>query len=98
MNGRQEIFEAQTQNVRALNRAWKKLNITLNNAIRKSDSHAIRIHTKVLVLVFCAWAEASFSKLIHTPYGFSNDEITQIKDEQKKAAWKQGGKDALNLL
>jgi hypothetical protein len=30
-------------------------------------------------LIFCAWAEANFSKVIHTPYGFELDEINQIK-------------------
>ncbi len=37
------------------------------------------VQTKILALVFSAWAEARFSKLIHTPYGFDLNEIRQIK-------------------
>ena len=41
-------------------------------------------------LVFCAWAECNFSKLIHTPHGFELNEIDQIKTKAKNdivAGW-----------
>ena len=42
--------------------------------------------------MFCAWAEANFSKVLHTPYGFELDEIQQVqaaKAEGITAAWKK---------
>jgi len=86
-----EVYRAQTQNVRALNRAWKQMNRTINHSLRKGDHISAQAHTKALVLVFCAWSEAFFSKLIHTPYGFTNDEIDQIKHKYQQdgleASW-----------
>jgi len=45
----------------------------LNLCIRYSG------HYKLLIQVYCAYAEALFSKTIHTPYGLSINEIEQIK-------------------
>lgn len=88
-----KLFHAHTENVRALKTAWRHTNIVLNNAIRKGDTAAIQTHTRSLVLVFCAWAEASFLKLIYTPHGFDNTEVTQIQDELNsnslEAAWEK---------
>jgi len=44
-------------------------------------------------LLFCAWAEANFSKVLHTPYGFDLGEIEQVQaaknDDGIVAAWKK---------
>jgi hypothetical protein len=74
-----EIYRAQVQNTRTLSRAWNQLKRQINLALRKGDDASAQIHTMLLALLFCAWAEANFSKLIHTPYGFEIDEIDQIK-------------------
>jgi hypothetical protein len=74
-----EVYRAQVENTRTLSRAWNQLKRQINLALRKGDDASTQIHTKLLALLFCAWAEANFSKLIHTPYGFKIDEIDQIK-------------------
>lgn len=73
------IFEAQTQNVRGLNSAMKQVHRSINAALRSDQKATAEALTKVYALLFCGWAEANFSKIIHTPYGFELDEIAQIK-------------------
>jgi hypothetical protein len=77
---RLDIFRAQTKNVQKLNQVRKQINRTINYALRKGDTTSAEIHTRVLALIFCAWVEAQFSKVVHTPYGFTLDEIRQIKE------------------
>jgi hypothetical protein len=73
------VYRAQTENVRMLNQARKQINRAIHYALRKGDIVSSQVQTRVLALVFCAWVEASFSKAIHTPYGFTLEEIDQIK-------------------
>ncbi len=73
------IFKAQTENVRNINKTWKHVQRTINLELTHDNPTAASVHTKLLALVFCAWSEANFSKLIHTPHGFELDEIQQIK-------------------
>ena len=87
-----DVFVAQTENVRALEQAWKHINKSLNAAYSGSDTTSAEIHTKVLAQVYCAFAEAVFSKVIHTPDGLTLDEISQVKSQGKKsivAGWKK---------
>jgi len=91
------VFRAQVENVRELTTAKRHLNRAVNLALRKADSASARIHTKVLTLIFCAWVEATFSKLIHTPYGFSLDEIGQIKEVTNKFGIEAGWSKCLEL-
>jgi hypothetical protein len=99
MNEKQQldIFRAQTQNVRKLDKAKTQINRTINNALRKGDMLSVEIHTKALVLVFCAWVETQFSKIIHTPYGFTLDEICQIKKVYKSKGVEEGWKKCVEL-
>jgi len=76
---RREIFHAQTTNVRELQRAWAQINRQVNSAILTSNATAIEVNTKLLALVYCAFSEALFSKLIHTPHGLDVAHINQIK-------------------
>jgi hypothetical protein len=78
-----EIFKAQTQNVRELDSTWNHLLRTINRELIKDSFVSANFHTRLLALVFCSWSEATFSKLIHTPYGFELDEIEQIKTTAK---------------
>lgn len=73
------IFKAQTENVRALNRAWTHLLRTINRELSNGNLVSAASHTKALALIFCTWSEANFLKLIHTPHCFELDEIRQIK-------------------
>jgi len=89
---RNDVFAAQTINVRALEQAWKHINKAINAAYSGGDSAAAEIHTKLLAQVYCAYAEAVFSKVIHTPNGLSIDEIAQVKSKGKSdivQAWKK---------
>lgn len=78
------VFQAQTKNVRELEKAWSTINRTINDAYRTDNIHLAKFQTKMLGLVFCALAEVTFFKLIHTPYGLSGVEIAQIKYEAKQ--------------
>lgn len=95
MNQKQklDIFKAQTGNVRELNATWKHLNRIVNVALVDNKHQSGHVHTKLLALVYCALAEALFSKLIHTPFGFNFDEIAQIGVERRTngivEAWKR---------
>jgi hypothetical protein len=55
------------------------------------------VQTKVLALVFCAWVEANFSKVIHTPYGFNLDEIRQIKEFYRANGLEKGWEKCIEL-
>lgn len=74
-----KIFHAQTNNVRELEKVWKQIVKEINTALRTDNAVQVALKTKMLGLVFCALAEAQFSKLIHTPGQFSPNEIEQIK-------------------
>ena len=86
-----EIFDAQIANTKELEKAWKHINKDINQAYIKGQESAVKYEIKLMALVYCALAEAIFSKLIHTPSGFSPDEITQIKNKSNndgvKAGW-----------
>ncbi len=77
-----EIFQAQTENVKELDKAWKQVVRTIHANIVRNDESAVKLHTKILALLFSAWSEAIFMKLIHTPYGFELSEIKQIKNQR----------------
>lgn len=89
---RLDVFAAQTQNVRALEQAWKHINKTINAAYSSGDNSTAEIHTKILAQVYCAFSEAVFSKVIHTPNGLTLDEVAQVKSKGKQSiveAWKK---------
>lgn len=77
------IFRAQTQNVRDIIKTWKHVQRTINHELVCDNHTSASVHTKLLALVFCAWSEANFSKLIHTPHGYELSEIQQIKSLAK---------------
>jgi len=92
-----EVFKAQTKNVQVLDQAIKHITRAINHALRVGDKTSAAVHTKILALVFSAWAEARFSKLIHTPYGFTPDEILQIKTAHQKNGLEKGWEKCLEL-
>ncbi len=90
MDDRIDLYRVHVQNVRALNRARKQMTLLVNDAIRRNNSALIVTLTKSLVLLFSAWEEANFAKLIYTPRGFSENELTQIKQAYSQSleqAW-----------
>jgi len=86
-----DVFRAQVVNLRMLERARAHLRRTINLAMRRSEDASERAHTLLLAILYCAWLEAFFLKLVHTPYGFSAGEVRQIKLIQSRdgiaAAW-----------
>lgn len=94
---RLEVFEAQTQNVRELDQARKQITRTINEALRRDNKASAKAQTKILVLVYSAWSEALFSKIIHTPYGFNHDEIQQIKKTHMENGISEGWKKCVEL-
>jgi hypothetical protein len=91
------IFRAQTENVRSLDQARRQINRSINYALRKGDLKSTEVHTKVLALLFCAWVESNFSKVLHTPYGFTIDEIQQIKNSHQRFGLGIGWKKCIEL-
>lgn len=92
-----EIFNAQAKNVRTLKLAIHHLNRSINYDLRSGDRVSVSVHTKVLALTFSAWAEARFSQLIHTPHGFTLDEIAQIKTAHQQHGLESGWRRCLDL-
>ncbi len=74
----EEIYRACTSNVKNLKKQRNRILALVNRAIReKNDADLISL-TKMYALLYSAYAEVSFLKLIHTPQAFSEPEISQI--------------------
>ena len=91
------VFQAQTENVRSLDHAIKQIKRAINRSLRVGDFASATVQTKILALTFSAWAEARFSKLIHTPHGFDLDEIAQIKTIQERFGLERAWEKCLEL-
>jgi len=74
-----EVFQAQTENLRVLEQGWKHIKRGIHRDLLANNKASVELQTRVLALAYCAWSEAAFSKLIHTPHCFELDEIRQIK-------------------
>ena len=92
-----EVYRAQSENVRTLEQAVRHINRTINHALKIGDRTSASIHTQVLALTYSAWAEVSFSKLIHTPHGLEAAEIQQIKNEHQKFGLEKGWEKCIEL-
>ena len=83
---REAIFFAQVKNTRELETAIKIVRRSIHEGLRTSNEAHIRVQTKVLGQVFCAWAEANFLKVLHTPHGFTLPELGEVRKK-----WSQNG-------
>jgi hypothetical protein len=92
-----KIYQAQVENLRVLEKAWKFQVRTLNKSLIKDQKYEVELATRQLMLLHCAYTECAFSKLIHTPYGFSPSQILQIKQTVKSNGAAEGWKKALEL-
>ncbi len=81
-----EVFQAQTANLRELERGWKHTKRGIHRDLLTNSQSSVELQTKLLALIYCAWSEAAFSKLIHTPHCFELDEIRQIKAASEKGS------------
>lgn len=96
-NSKLAVYQAQTKNVQEIDKVRKQINRAINSALKRGDKNAVQALTKTMALVFCAWVEANFSKVIHTPYGFSLDEIQQIKKVYKENGVEKGWEKCVEL-
>lgn len=105
-NDNHHFFVATCKNTNITKKAFSLLNRKINALIVKeplvnnSLSHRINeeinVLTKVAIPTYTAYTESMLLKLLYTPYGFSEQEITQIlKQQQNKSiieAWKKAVK------
>ncbi len=86
------LFHAHCDNVRELKRAWRHINRAVNAGVLAGDFEAVSIQTRLLALVYCAYAESVFQKTVSTPGGFTQDQIHQIQAEKNRSivdGWKK---------
>lgn len=89
---KQEIYDLyvlQSRNVRRLKQVQENLIRDINKDLKKSDTIQIEIKTKLLALLYCTLSEAQFIQILHTPNGFTDSEIENIKNQKSIAdSWK----------
>lgn len=84
------IYRAATENVRELKKNEKILNKMINFAIKSHNNQELHTLTNLYLLLYSTYAEASFLKLIYTPYGFSDEEIHNINQRRNlEAKWEK---------
>lgn len=96
-NAKLAVFKAQVENVRSLDSAIKQVKRAINAELRSNNQAAVDSFTKIYVLLFCSWAEANFSKVIHTPHAFNSDELAQIKIVKDQLGISEGWKKCVEL-
>ncbi len=85
-----EIYKACCENQRYIKSQAKTIKRMINNAILYGRSAEITALTKMYALLYSAFAEVSFLKLIHTPYGLSEDMILDIqKQKNLEEKWRK---------
>ncbi|MDQ2178003.1 hypothetical protein [Marinifilum sp. D714] len=77
-----EIYKSSVQNVRELKSSRKKFKRLINQSIKDKKKDVLSILTKNYALLYSSFAETCFLKMIHTPYGFSEDKIQQISRQR----------------
>lgn len=74
----EDVYIASTSNVKYLKKQRKRIEKLFNRAIRERNEEDLVTLTKIYALLYSAYAETSFLKLIHTPGAFNEEEIEQI--------------------
>ena len=77
----EEIFTASTENLRDLKKQRKRICALVNRAIREKQDPDLISLTKMYALLYSAYVETSFLKLIHTPKAFTESEIKELKEK-----------------
>lgn len=73
-----DIYYASTENVKELKSKRRILKRMINHSIKYGHEAEISALTQLYALLYSAFAETSFLKLIHTPHGFNEFEIKDI--------------------
>lgn len=72
------VFSSQVENLKLLESAWSHLRRSVNQAYTRNDLQHAKIQTKLMALLFCAYSESIFLKLIYTPNALSQSQINSI--------------------
>jgi hypothetical protein len=84
------FYEAYVINVRDLSKAETEIKRAINRAIKSGRENAIVVQTKVYALIYSTFSEASFMKMILTPYGFEQEYVNEIlKQETIQQKWQK---------
>jgi hypothetical protein len=78
-----DLYVLQSKNVRRLKQVQASLVKDINFYLRKNNEFQVEIKTKLLALLHCTLSEAQFIQIVHTPDGFSSNEIEKIKLAKK---------------
>lgn len=73
-----DLYIAQTQNVREINKSFTDLKRLINKAIQNNNLQLQQSLTKSLTIIYSTWTEARFLQLTYTPFGLNEDEINQV--------------------
>lgn len=87
-----DLYVLQSRNVRRLKQVQASLVKDINFYLRKNNEFQVEIKTKLLALLHCTLSEAQFIQIVHTPDGFTNNEIEKIKLAKKsniEDGWRQ---------
>lgn len=76
------IFQSSVSNVRELKKHRTALRRLFNRSLKQKDHSGFEAFKRLYALLYSSFAEVSFLKVIHTPYGFSEDEIAQIQGQR----------------
>ena len=90
----EKIYRACVSNVKELKKHRARLRKLVNTAIKEKKDDDLDTFTKFYALLFSAYVEVSFLKLIHTPKALDVSEITQI---QRGCNLEENGKHVCNL-
>jgi hypothetical protein len=82
------LYKAYVENVKEFSVAETDLRRLINRSLKSGNTLTIRVQTKLYALLYSSYSEASFMKLILTPYGFRQEYLQQILiQESIKEKW-----------
>ena len=85
-----EVYQASVKNTRELKKYVSIIKRYANEALAFERTAEINALTKTYALMYSVYAEAEFTKLINTPYGFSEEYIEQIRNASSiECKWKK---------
>lgn len=77
------VFRAQSENVRALDRARGTCKRAINRDLIAGDENSLAVNTRFYAMLFSAWAEAKLQKTVFTPHGLTVAEIQAVQTKVK---------------
>ena len=76
-----ELYKAYVNNVRGFLKTETEIRRTINASLKKNKQDSVERITKIYALLYSTFSEANFMKMILTPYGFSQDFVNQIIEQ-----------------